>query len=419
MRALFRRAANSPFLRHSAVLTGGSFISLLIPLILLPVFTRIYSAELYGIQALLLVGMVAFAPLASGYFDVAIPTVKKTSDARALANLALACVLALSLIALLMMYVAQPFITATLNLSAIGGWIYGFPVIIGAAAVANIANYWLLRAEKHGTQGMIKIVAAVATAILAYGTHLLGIADGLLIGCVGGFVVAALWGLYRIKTHGFKLEIPSLMIAHRFRDFPRYGSIPTAIYNLATQIPLLIITAHYSLKEAGEYGVIRGLLFAGALLIVMSVGQVLLQHISTRRHARQPIWPYFLHITAWLAGIGILLSAAMYVVGPWFFTFYLGAHWHAAAELTRTLSVLLFFWLMGPTLAQAAIALHCVKPVAAWQVAYGLGALGLFMFTQLSFDAFMMRYVLFDAIAYGLYALLMIVTVYRRTRASR
>ncbi len=410
---LFKQAYNSRFLRSATVLTAGSFAGLAIPLILLPVFTRIYSAELYGIQGILFVGMMALVPLATGYFDWAIPTPKKEKEARGLASLAAWLALAVSIVALNIIHFAKDSIIDLLRIPEIGAWIYAYPIIVFTVALANIANYWLLRTGAFGAQGGIKIVGALATAALAYGAHLLHIADGLLVGCVGGFIIAAIWGVAQMIRYGYTHTPPVWERVKRYRHFPLYGSIPTALYNLAAQIPLLIITATYTLHTAGHYAVTRNILFVGVNLIALCVGQVLLKHIAELTHAKKRVWPYFIHLTGWLTAFGICLMVGVYVVGPWFFRIYLGAGWEDAASITRILAPATFFWLIGPTLSQAVIAVHKIKMVAMWQVMYGLAAPALFLFTALPYEQFLMRYVAFEVIAYTLFALMMIRTMRR------
>lgn len=418
MKALLKQAAQSPFLRSVTVLTTGSFIGLLIPLILLPVFTRIYSAELFGIQGILQAGMMILVPLATGYFDWAIPTPKQASDARALAALATLLTLLVSLLTLVIVFCIKDHLIAWLNIPEIGGWIFSYPLIALTVALANIANYWLLRAGKFGAQGTVKIVASVATAVLAYTAYLMEISDGLLVGFVGGFAVGALWGLVLMFRNGFHIVMPSLALARRYRHFPLFGSIPTAIYNLACQLPLLIITATYSLHLAGHYAVMRNILFVGVSLMALCVGQVLLKHIAGLTHDKKPVWPYFLRIAGWLCVFGLALMASVYIVGPWFFQLYLGAGWEDAAEITRALAIATFFWLIGPTLAQAAVAVHKIRAVAAWQILYGLAAPCLFLLADVPFETFLWRYVAFDVIAYSIYAVMMVITMHRYDRGA-
>ncbi len=412
---LLKHAYHSTFLRNVTVLSGGSFIGLLIPLLLLPIFTRIYGAEIYGIQSLLLIGFIAIAPLATGYFEMAIPTPKTLGEARGLAQWAMLLALLFSVAALVLIHLSDETLIAWFRIPlAYGEWLYAFPLIVLSGALMNIANFWLLRAEKFILQGAVKIIAAASTAVLAYAAHYFHQVDGLLIGFLGGFMTGAGLGIWAMHRTKFYVAIPRRALARRYQKFTLFGGIPTVCYTIATQLPLMYITTHYALSTAGHYGMIRGLLFAGVLVLATSIGQVLLNHITAlARREPEKVWPYFCHVALSVTAGGVLLAFSMYALGPWFFELYLGKGWEDAATLARTLSPLLFFWLVGPTLAHAAIAVHALKPIGAWQIAYAGVLLTLVLAAELSYHTFLARFIVIDAVMYGIYALSVIGIMWR------
>ena len=414
---LIRQAYQSRFIRNVTVLTAGTFVAQLIPLLILPVFTRMYSAELFGIQAILQFGLMLMIPLATGYFDWAIPTPRQETRARGMATIALFLSVIISALTLLIVFFAKDWIITLLQIPEIGNWIYAYPVIVLGASLMSVSNYWLLRLGRYGLQSVNKLVLAVSTAVITLACGLLDVPYGLLIGFVGGIVIDALWAMAIACRTGFSLTRAApryfFRMVRKYGHFPMYGSLPTAMSNLASHIPLLVITATYSLAVAGHYAVARNILFGGVSLISVCIGQVVLKHVADLVQRGERAWPDFRRITLWLFLCAFLLMAGVYVIGPWFFTLYLGTDWSASADITRILAFNTFFWLMGPTLSLAVIAVHKIRSVALWQIIYGVMQLGLLLFIHLPFEQFLWRIVAFEVTAYALYTVIMILAMRR------
>lgn len=415
---LFRQAYRSKFMRNVTVLTTGSFLAQLIPLLMLPVFARMFTAEVFGIQGILQLGIVILVPLATGYYDWAIPTPRQQGHARGLATISITLAVILSILFGIIIALLRRPIIEILHIPEIGHWIFVYPVIVLATSLSSIANYWLLREGKFGLQSLNKVVLASSTALvtLIYGWKHVG--DGLLIGFVAGLVITAIWGLMQAVRKGFYLTRDEpisyfLRMVRQYGHFPMFGSIPTVINNTAAQLPMLIITANYSLAVAGHFTVTRGILVGGVLLFSTCIGQAILKHTADLAQNNKRVWPFFFKITLGLAAFSFCLMAGTYIIGPWFFRLYLGSGWEDSAEMTRMLAFCTFFWLMGPALSSAVIAVHRIKAVALWQVSYGLLQPLLLLFTHLPFHQFIWLVVAFESGAYALYTAIMIFTIWR------
>jgi hypothetical protein len=77
-----------------------------------------------------------------------------------------------------------------------------------------------------------------------------GAIGGLLVGFVGGALVGAIWGMAQAWRDGLRIDwqFPPRYFGTtlvEYREFPLFGSIPSAINNLAAQVPLLVITATF------------------------------------------------------------------------------------------------------------------------------------------------------------------------------
>jgi O-antigen/teichoic acid export membrane protein len=423
VRRVVQFATRSRFIRNAMILTAGSFFAQLLPILFLPVLTRMFPPALFGVQALLQTGSQFLVPLASGQYELAIPTPRLQRRARALASVALLLTLAVCMaVAALVATVRAPLL-ALVHMQAVGYWAYALPVVVLSIATTNIANYWLLRMGKFGLQSVNKMVGAFSTALIAAAGGLWGIGYGLLLGFIGGVALNAICALAMACRHGFRPswnEQPRYLrtIARQYLQFPLFGGLPSSITLLAAQIPLLIITAHYSLEVTGHYAVARNLMWGGTQLLAVCFGQVVLKHMTERMKQRLPIWGDYCKILAGLVAFGFATMVGVYIIGPWFFGWYLGDEWQESAEITRILALSVLFWFVGITAAQAAIALRKIKVIALWQVLYGLAACSLLLMTDLPFHQFLWRIVALEAVAYTLYVIMVSATIRRHAKAS-
>ena len=401
-------ALGSSFIRQSSALASGTIAANLITLLTLPLFTRLFSAEAFGLQALLILGTMALGTLGTGYYDWAIPTPKTKKQAKELATLALCLSVALALISAVLLIIFGQSLLELLAMGSVGTWGYVLPWLGLSLACYNIGNYWLLRAGgmMHLTQ--IRFVLPVTNAVVSFILGSQGYDAGLVIGFVCGVGLSGVWSLALAVRHGLAFDFTHprthyQALASKFREFPLFGSIPATCMLIAGQIPLLVITRAYALDFTGHYAVVRAIVFSGTLMIAGACGQVILKHIAQAKNRRDDVWAHYTRMFSLLALLGIAGGVAVYFISPIFFRLYLGESWGDAAHIAQLMAFALPLWLLGISLASAAIALKRLKLIAAWQIGYGLAACYLFTITDLPFMVLVQKVILFEIIAYALY----------------
>lgn len=421
MHRLLTKAFASSFIRHTTLLASGTVAANLITLIMLPLFSRMYPPEAFGLQALLIMGTMALATLGTGYYDWAIPTPKTKKQARELATLSLALSIALTLlVALLLLIFGQQLLDA-LTIGSLKAWAYALPPLGLALAAYNISNYWLLRAGKMASLTQIRFILPVTNAVVALVLGRMGYESGFVIGFIVGVLACGAWGVWVAVRHGltFDFSHPRVYyaaLASKYREFPFYGSIPATLMLIAGQIPLLVITRAYALQEAGHYSVVRALLYSSTLVIATACAQVILKHIAEAKNANEKVWPHFVRMAGLLAAAATAMGAVLFLASPVFFRIYLGQAWGNSADIAQLMAFAVPLWLLGIALASAPIALKRLRGVALWQVCYGLAACYLFTLTDLPFMTLVSRVIAFEMIAYALYIAVSVATMYRHGR---
>lgn len=418
IKRLASRVFASSFIRHASILASGTVAANLITLLMLPLFSRLFSQQSFGLQSLLILGTMVLGTLATGYYDWAIPTPKTKAQAARLATLALLlCVgLAALLLALLLCF-GQPLLNA-LAIGPLQGWAWALPPLAATYGCYYIGNYWLLRAGHLRDLALIRFVLPVTNAVVSLVLGLKGVDTGLITGFIAGVLLSGVVSLLLARRAGLRFEFAAKLgtLAAEYKEFPLYGSIPAAAMMLAGQIPLLVITRGYTLDLTGQYAVVRNIIFNGTLMVATACGQVVLKHIAEHKNNGEAVWPHFRRMALQIGAVGVAVGAAIYLTSPLFFHLYLGEQWAGCIPIAQRMACVMPLWMLGIALATAPIGLRRLKPIAGWQLGYGMAACWLFTLTGLPFMAMVDRVMGFDAVAYGLYIAISMATIYRHGR---
>ena len=417
----YRKWRRSGFVQGVAVLMGGTALAQLVPLLVLPVLSRLYTPETFALLALVMMAAALTGPLSTGYYEQAIAHPRHEGRARLLAGIALWLSVATTLLLALVLAFGWRWIIREFTPTASPIWLAALPVALLAGSFGNIANYWLLRHGRHGKQSGIKLVHACCNAALAVAFGLAHVAHGLIDAFTLAVSLAACWGLFWSWRNGLRLPMGhlkryALPAMHHYREFPVFGSIPATFNNLAVQLPLLIITADYSLAQTGHFSITRNLLSGSLILASTCIGQVLLNHLSGRIHRREKLWPFFARVMLGIGLLGAAGSVVIYLLGPWFFALYLGDGWQDAGRILQQLAVSAPLMLLGASLAPALVAMRRIRVMARWQVFYAVASASLFFCVHLPFAQFIWCVVAMEAVAYGLYVPIVIRQVRRWDR---
>ena len=423
MARLFQRVWQPTLIRDITILASGAALAQLIPLLALPALSRMFDPGVFAIQALLQTGIAFLLPIATGFYEFAIPIPRARRQAYALAGLVVLLSTTMAVLISVALFFGHNAIAAMLDIPTLGNWIFAYPFIIYATCLLNLSNYWLLRQGEHRLQALNRIVMAASIAAIALGCGLAGMEYGLVVGFVSGTSIGGLFALFMAYQNGLRIAVPLRTeylrgLVHKYREFPVYGAFPAAINNLASQMPLIVIASNYSLAQSGQYAVARTLLAGGVGLLAASTGQILLKHFSAIAQRRERLWPHFQRVLGFLVAVGVTMSVGVYLLGPLIFTLYLGSGWEESAAIVRVLSFNLVLWLVAPALALVVVALRKLKGIAVWQLSYGALACCLFFFAHKPFAEFIRYVALFEALAYGLYLAIVCATMWRHDNAN-
>jgi len=336
----------SSILRGALSLGAGSAVGQLIALAATPALTRMYGPEAYGSLGLVATISTLFFVGASGRYETAIVLPRRVETSRVLMQLALilvACTTLLTTVAVLMLRRAAAEGFHDPSLVALLWWL---PISVGAMGVCNVLDFWLVRHARFEGIAGARVSRSGATVAAQLGVGIAGGRGfGLVAGQSVGQVAAAgvLLLVTRRITRGYgrlrRTVRRFVVVAYRYRDFPRFG-VPQAILDAGSQqLPVFLLGSMFGPGPVGLFWFTNRLLQLATELFGQSVRQVFHQQLAERVRARRPVGRFFWRVTASLFGFSAIPAVVLVIFGPDLFSLVFGTEWLDAGAYARWLAL--------------------------------------------------------------------------------
>ncbi|QGZ32086.1 lipopolysaccharide biosynthesis protein [Stutzerimonas stutzeri] len=348
--ALLHGSMRSKLLRNILTVVTGTAGAQAITLAFMPVITRIYGPEAYGVLGTFLSVTMMLVPVAALTYPIAIVLPKRDGDARGLVRLSLATALLLAALVALAFYLVGDRLVAVLEIQIVQPYLMLIPFVMFCGAALEICQQWLFRTQRF------RITASVAVGHSLLFNSMRTIAglvqsSALVLVCTTALqqaLHAAMLALamLRAKPHrdnhageAGQGDPGVLELARMHSDFPKYRA-PVMLINACSQhLPTLVLAAYFGPAAAGFFALCKQALTMPTNLIGKSVADVYYPRISRAIHDREPVAAMLLKATTALGLVGLVPFSVVAVFGPWLFALVFGEQWHVAGEYARWLAL--------------------------------------------------------------------------------
>jgi len=331
------------FVRNVLSLAGGNLTAQAISLLAVPVLTRLYSTDEFGLFSAYLAVVLIIVPISTLRFNSAILVAETEEQAANLLVLSLGSVLVVSVVVLLCLFPVSA--TGAGEILQIYLWL--IPISVFAQGMVQSIQFRALRAKRFNTIAVAQITESVTDRGTAIGLGLLGGfgALGLVMGRIVGPVINAvvLWS----KTPSISQPQPAswaitrqtlLNTVSRYRDFPLFSSWAFLANSAAREMPVLMLAVIYSPAVAGLYGLGLRVLNMPMLMLGDALSKVLLSHIREKKSEKEALGRLQLAAFAVVLYPGMLLMIIMVAVGSELFATVFGGNWQDAGIYAAILS---------------------------------------------------------------------------------
>lgn len=398
----------SRFVRAVSVLAGGTAISQLIAIAVLPLLTRIYSPEDFSVLAVYTSVLALITAVACLRFEIAIPIPKKESQAKELLILSLLSVLFITLVALLVVFLFPSQIHAVTQ-DRLRGYLWLIPLGGMLSGLYAAFQYWAIRDKSFVLISKTKMTQAISGAGAQVGFGYIGLSPlGLLLGQLLS-VGAGVWGLARSyyknkKNHFVKLTPSGLRTTFQeYERFPKYSTFEALFNSAAIQVPVLLVAAYAIGPEVGFLMLAMRLLSAPMSLIGGAVAQVYLSEAPVYHQSGE--LKKFTCKTIWsLTKVGVPTLFLAGVSAPFLVPLVFGDGWDRAGTLIAWMAPWFFMQFIS---SPVSMSLHITGNARAALMLQVFGLIfraGLVLWAGLSFKEYMLEvYALTGLVFYAVY----------------
>ncbi|ADU91945.1 lipopolysaccharide biosynthesis protein [Taylorella equigenitalis] len=290
--------------KNVVVLMTGTIIAQLIPALMSPFITRLYTPSDFGIYVFYFSVVSVLGHVVSGRYEEYIPLPSSDRRATLLTILPLFISTLITIfiaILAIIVYLFSPKLIGNVNYTFLDVFFIGLGTVF--VAYNQVMTYWVIRKLRYKLISKCKVTQSVTNIGFSLGLGLFFKSIGLVLAdIISRFLVFIIFlksflnnedSVYlRKKNFKFKLCL-LLRSAVNFKRYPLY-IVPAALfYKIATQLPLLIIASSYSSVLAGLMMMSQRVILGPLGVITSSFSQALLKPMADQMRQTGNCWNLF------------------------------------------------------------------------------------------------------------------------------
>jgi O-antigen/teichoic acid export membrane protein len=327
--------AGGTLLKATFTLLAGGAVAQLIPLLIGPLLTRLYTPSQFGLYHLFVAVAANVAVVACARYEFALPLVRGSEEAQALSALCLRV-----LVAVVMATTLAALVWWGLSGDA---WPMWLPVAVALLGLVSLATLQATAGKRFRALAVARVVQHGGGAVAQAGAGLAGAG-------VAGLIAAPLLALAATAAV-LGLRVPGAFgvpgdrvrqMARRFQDFPKFNTPHAFLGALSDTVSIALVAALAGPAAAGFWGLTMRYLKAPATLVGGAVSQALYPHLAdsaapgvATAKGRSAV----LRVMGLLALIAVPLVLGIWLVAPWAFEALFGPDWRDAGELASALAL--------------------------------------------------------------------------------
>ena len=327
-------------------------------IILMPIVTRLYTPEVYGVFTLfgsILMPICIFATM--GYSgSIVLP--QREEVASNMLCISIVSTVLITVLTIPLIWFGSELIFRLLKAPELGVYIWVLPISVFVYGLHLSLRSWNVRMKQFGRIAISRISFAVVNKGFLIGAGFSGFATaGSLIigGIVGSMTMSGILGgrIWQESGQLFKRSIRWRTIVQgikRYRKFPMYILWTDLVSRLASLMVVFLFSFYFSKSVVGYYGLGVAVLSIPATFIGSSIVDVFYQKVAAARREgeRSSLVENLFKQMTWMSMLPFLVLA---IIGDSLFAFVFGANWSDAGVYSQILSFQMFIsFIMGPAI---------------------------------------------------------------------
>lgn len=367
--ASLQRFSHSGFVRHIVTLATGAALAQVIPLLVQPILTRLYTPHAFGVLSLYVALMSNLAVLATARYELAI--VLPAEEKRASNLMALSLFFATVLSALV--FIAQlgganrlllRVMVAPDEATDFSRWLFLLPASLWLAGLMQAWTNWNNRHCRYRANATGRMSQSVGMSLTQLAGGLLhGGAGGLIVGQFAGQVCSVLAQAWTDIKRRFDWRsqvdrVTMKVVALEYSEFPKVNTPHAFVTALQDSLTLSLLGAMSGTVTVGYYGMMMRLLKLPAALIGQAVAQVAYRELAEARNAGRPLRPIIKRMVVALGGMALVPFLVIQLAGEPLFSLVLGHTWRTAGRYAEAMSIFILFHFVASPLAMVPLVIQ-------------------------------------------------------------
>jgi lipopolysaccharide exporter len=341
----------SEFNKHLFTLVAANCAALIMGLILVPIITRIFTPEMFGVSALFISIVGIFGGIICLSYEQSI--ILEKSDALA-ANMIAACFFSMVGLILIIIVILGLFgsnISMLLGNLELNKFLWLVPLCLLIQGFDLILSSWFSRGKRFKDLAQIAITRKVSVNLITIigGLALYPSAGMIIVGyLLGNAVVIAILGL-KMVTNRYQIKFADINKRKiitgmkRYSKFPIYTSWSVLINNASWHVPVILMGMFFNEATVGWYFLTFKIIQLPMSLIGKSVSRVIFRY-SSEHNDKNSLSNLVEAVTIRLFMLIALPALLLGLLGSESFSFIFGEEWVTSGLFAQILCPWMVIW---------------------------------------------------------------------------
>lgn len=353
----FENSKKKSFAFDVLTLTGGTTFAQILTILSVPILTRVYQPENFGVWALYSSIISIISVIICMRYEYSIMLPELDEDAINLLGVSFLAIGVVTVLTLAIIWFSRELIINISNFSQIGNYLWLVPPFVLVNGIFLALNGWNSRTKLFKRLSFSRISNSISTTAvqIIVGVFFSKTPLGLIIGSLTGqsvatFILAGqIWRDDRILIKKSLNWNKMCEVLKKYSKFPLVDSFSALMNSISWQLPAFLLAAFFSPAIVGFYSLGFRLLQMPMSLIGSSISQVFFQRAS-RASSRGTLPGLVENVFKILVIIGMFPILVLTIVGSDVFTVIFGKAWAEAGVYTQILGLWAFVWFISSPL---------------------------------------------------------------------
>lgn len=392
----------------------GTGIAQAIPIAIIPILTRMFSPEDFGLLALYAACVSILGVVATGRYEIAIMLPKDDEDARLLLQLSMLVALFFSFLISIPISIWNAQIARFLGNEDIAVWLYLVPVSVLFTGIYQALTYWNNRQKKFINTAVSRVNQSLFQGFAQTSLGFLQVSGGLICGQFVGIVSGSIYLLKKDRNYKSlirKSKINSIQKQGiKYHKFPTYGVWGALCDAGAVQMPVILLTKFYSNSVTGMFSLTFRVLNMPTSIISSAIAQVLFQKVVVISQTEpEKLNLYIIKMFLLLFIIYLPAVPVLFIWGESLFSIIFGNEWSQAGVYAGYLVIAVAVRFAVSPLSAVLGLEQNIKMGVLWQVLYLCTiSVTLYFSSSLSIEEFLIAFVVHEVVLYLIYLFLIL-----------